>query len=270
MDWSKSKSIFIVVFLILNIFLYTQYINVYKQGQEVEVLGEKTIESNLKEDNITYVTLPTDIEKVSYISGKVRNFEEDELPSSNIVNYDILDDHFVEGTVINPVKLNDSSDEKEFKEFVNLNVYEGAKYKFWRINEEEKYALFFQNVEDRALYYNSSGYLKVYWNDNQEIFKYEQTMLDKIEELEQEENAFPPIQVLQALYSKNLLKSDSRITGIKLGYSTLVQLTQTQVFAPTWEVTVRNADGETEEYFVNAVEGKVIELSVTSMETAAE
>ena len=89
---------------------------------------------------------------------------------------------------------------------------------------------------------------------------------EKIEELEQDENAFPPIQVLQALYSKNLLKADSRITSMKLGFSTLVQLTQTQVFAPTWEVSVRTDEGVTEEYFVDAVEGKVIEVSIDSIE----
>ena len=43
MDWSKSKSIFIVVFLILNIFLYTQYVDVYTQSQKVEVLSKKTM-----------------------------------------------------------------------------------------------------------------------------------------------------------------------------------------------------------------------------------
>ena len=47
---------------------------------------------------------------------------------------------------------------------------------------------------------------------------------------------------------------------MKLGYSTLIQVTQTQVFAPTWEVRVQVADGKEEQYFVNAVEGKVIDI----------
>ena len=59
--------------------------------------------------------------------------------------------------------------------------------------------------------------------------------------------------------AKNLLKPNSQITSMKLGYSTLVQLTQKQVFAPTWEVRVKSPDG-TEEFFINAFEGKVIEF----------
>ena len=264
MDWSKSKSIFIVVFLILNIFLYTQYVNVYTQGQKVEVLGGKTTEAQLKDDNITYITLPNTVDNVSYLSGKMRNFKENELPPNNLVDIDIIEDYIMRATFKNPISLSDSSNETIFKEFANTYVHEGDNYVLWEVNEEQQYALYFQKINDRTLYYNSSGYLKVYWDELDEIYAYEQTMLEKIEEYEQKDSTIPPIQVLQALYSRNLLKADSRIIDMNLGYSTLVQLTQTQVFAPTWEVRVRTADGLTEEHFVNAFDGKVLEIQKSS------
>ena len=264
MDWSKSKSIFIVVFLILNIFLYTQYVNVYTQGQKVEVLGKKTTEAQLKDDNITYSTLPDTVDNVSYLSGKMRNFRENEVSSNSLVDIQIIGDYILRATFKNPISLKDSSSNIDFKDFAGIHVNEGDKYVLWEVNEEQQYALYFQKVNDRTLYYNSSGYLKVYWNKLDEIYAYEQTMLEKVEKLEQKDSTIPPIQVLQALYSRNLLKADSRIIGMNLGYSTLVQLTQTQVFAPTWEVRVRNADGQTEEHFVNAFEGKVLEIQKTS------
>ena len=57
MDWNKTKSIFIGVFLILNIFLYSQYLKSYNESKQLsEGLGEKTkIEAGLKEENITYI-----------------------------------------------------------------------------------------------------------------------------------------------------------------------------------------------------------------------
>lgn len=48
MDWNRTKSIFIFVFLILNIFLYTLYVNRYNEAKDIEVPGEKTIEARLK------------------------------------------------------------------------------------------------------------------------------------------------------------------------------------------------------------------------------
>lgn len=263
MDWSKSKSIFIVVFLFLNVFLYTQYVNVYTQGQEVEILGEKTTEARLKDDNITYITLPETVENVSYLSGKMRNFEENKLPSNNLVNVQIIDDYIVRATFKEPIELKDPLNVENFKEFANTYVHDGNKYVLWEIYEDQQFALYFQTINDRTLYYNSSGYLKVYWNDLNEIYAYEQTMLEKIEQLEQKDSIIPPIQVLQALYSQNLLKPDSHIIDMNLGYSTLVQLTQT-VFAPTWEVRVQNADGVIEEHFVNAFKGKVLEIQKSS------
>ena len=68
------------------------------------------------------------------------------------------------------------------------------------------------------------------------------------------------MQAIEALYNSALLKPNSKVKAIELGYSTLVQLTETQVFAPTWKVQVELEDGTLEEYFVNAVEGRIIEI----------
>lgn len=269
MDWSKSKSIFIFVFLILNVFLYTQYLGVYTQGQQVGVLGEKTIEAELKDDNITYIELPNTIKSVSYISGKVRRFNETDFPENSIMDIEIEDHHLIKATFKVPIELPNTQNQA-LVDFMDYYVDEGDRYVLWEVNEESKYALFFQQINDRTLYYNVSGFVKIYWNEDEEVYKYEQTMLEKIEELEQEEIAFSPIQVIRALYLKNLLSSNSHVTSMSLGYSTLVQLTQTQVFAPTWEVRVRTEDGENEEYFVNAVEGKVIDIQLSSMEKEEE
>ena len=159
MDWSKSKSIFIVVFLFLNIFLYTQYINVYTQGQKVEILGEKTTEAKLKDDNITYITLPETVDNISYLSGQMRNFEENELPINNLIDIQIIDDYIARVTFKNPIAIKDSSDETILKEFANTYVHEGSNYVLWEINKDEQYALYFQMINDRTLYYNNSGYL---------------------------------------------------------------------------------------------------------------
>ena len=85
-------------------------------------------------------------------------------------------------------------------------------------------------------------------------------MLENHEKLEKRKNLMTPLQVLQILDSKNLLKPDSQILKLNLGYSTIVQLTETQVFAPTWEVRIRLEDKSEQVYFVNAVDGKVVDI----------
>ena len=53
---------------------------------------------------------------------------------------------------------------------------------------------------------------------------------------------YSPIEAINTLYSRDYLKKDSTVTNISLGYSTLIQLTKTQVFAPTWRVRVELED----------------------------
>ncbi|GLC90077.1 hypothetical protein LYSBPC_32040 [Lysinibacillus piscis] len=271
MDWNKTKTIFIAVFLILNIFLYMLYLNRYTEAQNVEtqILGEKTIEARLKDDNITYGVLPSNIESATYISAKVHHFTDKDFTNNN-QQVTIKDDVHAVVTFAEPLKLPNINTELSFTEFLKTNVYEGASYALWTIDHEERVAIFFQKANNRMFYYNKRGLLKVYWNAENEITMYEQTMVDNIEEMEQQENVLPPLQILQALYVKGILKQDSHITQVRLGYSALVYLTQTQVLVPTWEVQVKLSDGNVEEYFVNAVDGKMIEIQVDMQEEDLE
>ncbi|KOS61093.1 two-component system regulatory protein YycI [Lysinibacillus agricola] len=269
MDWNRTKSIFIFVFLILNIFLYSLYLNRYNEAQSVEILGEKTIETRLKDDNITYGTLPNSNESATYITGKAHKFKNTDFTDGNQqVNF-ITDTH-IRANFISPVKLRNINDDASFTEFVHANVKEGDSYVLWKVDREERIAIFFQKKSNRMFYYNESALLKVQWNLDDEVTMYEQTMIDNIEEMEQQETVIPPLQIIQTLYNKNLLKSESRIMHMKLGYSTFSNLTQTQVLIPTWEVQVKLSDDEIEEYFVDAIDGKMIEIQGDKQEGEEE
>ena len=271
MDWNRTKTIFIWVFLILNIFLYTQYLESYNEGQKIEVLGGTTeIESQLKEDNITYIALPSNNGSAAYYSGQIKNFSPSEVPFFANQKTEIENNNKLLVTMEKPVKLQENAGRNKFTEFLHSHVHQGDLYTLWDVDEENKVATFFQKVNNVTLYYNVGGYVKIYWNDDERVVAYEQTMLEKHEKLEKQKNLLTPIQVLKVLYGKNLLKPDSQILKMNLGYSTSMQLTQTQVFAPTWEVRVRLSDKSEEVHFVNAVEGKILEIQNDLSEVVEE
>ncbi|KMY33580.1 Two-component system yycFG regulatory protein [Lysinibacillus xylanilyticus] len=270
MDWNRTKSIFIFVFLILNIFLYWMYLNRYNEAQSVEILGEKTIEARLKDDNITYGPLPNSNDSATYITGKVHIFKNTVSDDNQQVRFTDETHAHIRVNFINPVKLRNINDDTSFTDFVHANVREGDSYALWKVDREERVAVFFQKKNNRMFYYNDSAVLKVQWNLDNEVTMYEQTMIDNIEEMEQQETVIPPLQIFQTLYNKGLLKSESRIKQVKLGYSTFSNLTQTQVLIPTWEVQVELSDGEIEEYFVDAIDGKIIEIQGDKQEAEEE
>lgn len=262
MDWNRTKTIFIWVFLILDIFLYTQYLDSYNEGDKIEVLGEgKTkIESQLKEDNITYSALPTNHETAFYYSGQIKKFEPSEVPYFANQQATIENKNKLYVKMVKPVKLQENASRDKYTEFVYGFVHNGDSYTLWDVDEEKREAIFFQKVNGLTLYYNMRGYVKIYWNEDGRVNAYEQTMLENHEKLEKRKSLMTPLQVLQILDSKNLLKPDSQILKMNLGYSTIVQLTETQVFAPTWEIRIRLEDKSEQVHFVNAVDGKIVDI----------
>jgi regulatory protein YycI of two-component signal transduction system YycFG len=249
------------VFFILNLFLYTQYLDTYNKGKKIVVLGETTkIEARLKEDNITYTELPTFNENIPYYSGEIKIFTAGEVPYFTNQNTRIEHENKLVVTMDKPVKLQESATRNKYEEFVHSFVNEGDNYTLWSVDEEKREATFFQKVNNLTLYYNIQGYVKIYWNEENRVYEYEQTMLEKHEKLEKKPKLLTSSQVLQVLYGKNLLKPDSQILKMNLGYSTIVQITQTQVFAPTWEIRIRLADKTEETYFLNAENGKIVDI----------
>ncbi|MCZ8538377.1 two-component system regulatory protein YycI [Paenisporosarcina quisquiliarum] len=267
LDWNKTKTIFIIVFSILNVFLYSLYVDRYKEAQKVEILGETTIEERLQADNIRYESAPENTLKESYVSGNVRVYSPEELKPVENQKYEIFNRTELVATLEKPVALVNLDDSTTFKDFVNKHVFEGMSYELFDVDLEGKKAVFFQTINDRQIYFNQNALLTIYWNEDNEVFKYEQTAFEELDDdFEQTENLLPDERAVEVLYQRNLLKPNSTITKISLGYSTLVQLTETQVFAPTWRVRVELQDGTIEDYFVNAVEGKIIEFNKESEE----
>lgn len=260
MDWNKTKTIFIVVFLILNVFLYSQYLSSYNEAQKVELLIEKKIDAMLQDDNIKYSDLPNVVKTAPYISTKVRKFTIEDFPAAPNLVGEIIDNNKLQVTFKKPIYLGLSVTKDRVNEFVKQYIPTSDAYILWEIDTEKKQAIFFQMVDDKTFYYNVNGYIKLSWNDNNEVTYYEQTMLEKIEALEQQEMILQPLEVLEVLYARNLLKPNSSVTTMNLGYSTFVQIIETQVFTPTWEVRVKLEDGKEEVFFINAVAGKVIDI----------
>lgn len=264
MDWSKTKTIFIIVFSILNVFLYSVYINNYNEEQELEVLGESNIESDLKNANISVGNLPVSTEKVTYVSGKINtfdNFDFDQVTKNQIIT--VSDNMIIEGTMKKPEKL-EALNEKTLTEFLKRTVFKGEEYRLWQINKSAREATFFQVMNDKTIFYNQSATIKVYWSEKGEITKYEQTMFGSLKAVGEKSMLIKPIQAIKTIFEKGYLKDHTTISFVNLGYSTLVPLTETQVLSPTWHIRAmvpdENGRKKQQDFFVNAVDNQILDI----------
>lgn len=271
MDWSRTKTIFIIVFAILNVFLYTLYVSRVTGAKDLETLTapDVNIEEKLEQDRIFIESLPPKVEELGYVSGKLKVFTQKEIDSLANQSAVITDGTRILSTLEEPLKLSDVTKEESYNEFLDSYVLSGNQYVLWEVDEGQREAIFLQTVEDRPIYYTQS-LLTVHFNQDDEIIRYEQRMFEDFEEFNTTKNIVQPTTALNTLYTREMLKQDSAITSIDLGYSTLVQLTETQVFAPTWHIHVELADGQIDHFFINAVEGKVIELHEEEQQNGEE
>lgn len=218
-----------------------------------------SLDDRLEADKITYTNLPKEPTKESYITGKSREFKEEELRTLKNQYASLSDSNTIISKFKDPIVLPKNDKGYYFDEFLRTYVIDGAKYKYWNTDEKEKKIYFFQQYQTKNIFYNKNAALVVDLNDKNEIVSYTQTMLSDVTDMggpNTQEDIITSAKALETLYLKNQIAAGSKITKVEIGYYTVVIPSSlgVQVIAPTWHFVVNNES----DYFVNAIEGQVI------------
>lgn len=234
----------------------------HTEAQNLQVAGKTSVEELLKQENITY-NLPQVVKNnFSYVSANSVSFSAEDLELLEGQDIEIVDSTKLESTFHIDVPIQNAKGEYIFDEFKTKYVWQGAEYELWEVNEDEKKALFFQKANGEPIFYSSNAMLVIHWDNDYKVTHYEQRLLEEFINFNRKKDLITQDEVIGSLATRGYLKHGSEIIGVTLGYSTLVQLTETQVFAPTWNIRVKLEDGEIEDYFINAIEGKVIDFQM--------
>ncbi|MYL29744.1 hypothetical protein GLW03_07905 [Halobacillus halophilus] len=270
MQWGQIKLLFILSFLILDLFLLQQFIE--KQSQDV--LGqistaEENIETELAEDGITIAdgANPQEPGEVSTIKSSGSTFSEEILGQIEDMDEEEQTVEVLNENRVLKVELDDPVPvtEDNVIDKVRSLVPFYSQYSFWGWNEENGVALFFQKANDRTIYFNNSGSLLVTIEDG-EITGYVATMLAFNEgemtiDSEQDGAVIAPLNAVRTLHRQGMLQDGDEVTSMSIGYYTEIFVEPSeekgeQVFAPAWKVTV---NGE-RSHFVYALTGGVIDV----------
>lgn len=258
MDWSKIKTIFIITFLILDVYLLFQFMKT-RDANKYEVAKEASFEEKLKADEIKYVELPKAPIKDQYLSAKSKIFTKGDHEKFKGQSSGFLKEPTkILVTLEKPFQLSSTFEPAELSSFVKDNVLYGDHYQFWEKDDKKNTITYFQQYDNFTLYYNSSGMITFYINTDNQITSYQQSYLEGIEKLTAKEEILQPLKAIETLHQKGVLKPKSKITQIELGYSSLVEVaaSRVQVLVPTWRIVV----DDKKSLFVNAFEGQIIPI----------
>lgn len=271
MQWGQIKLLFILSFLILDLFLLQQFLS--KQGEDelgqISTVAE-SVETDLQENNITVAedAIPDDLPEASEIVSKSDNAFSDEILSQieeiDNSNQQIkLDEkrQVVKVTLDEPVEVTEDTLQDEVDSLIPFS----SQYSYWGWNEEEGAAIFFQAVDNQTVYFNKGGLLLVNIEDS-EITGYVASLLSfsdeesSVNEFNQSDVNLEPLNAIRTLFDNGLIEPGDEVTSMDIGYHTSFDLAPgeengSQVFTSTWKVTV---NGE-RNHFLYALYGTVIE-----------
>ncbi|MBB6454451.1 regulatory protein YycI of two-component signal transduction system YycFG [Salirhabdus euzebyi] len=254
MQWGQIKTIFIICFLILDIYLITQVLA--KESEPGELFNPETtsIREELEEKNINIENIPESSKKATYISASWHSFTEEELQT--IKNQTVMNaGDMIIADFNEPIVLSEDITVEEVTRKVTENILYSDKYVFWGWDEEKNIMLFFQQHNGQPIYYNKGGMLYIQLNEENEMVSYGQTMLEEITLQSEETDVSKPIEAVEVLLENNKIFSGDHISSMELGYHTFFPFDNgVQVFVPTWKVIVNN----NQTHFINAMEGQII------------
>ena len=253
MDWNKTKGLFIVVFLILDVFLLYQFLDF--RAAKLEINKESTIEERLKAEGIKYDGGTQERVSEKTISAKAKEFNKEELAILKDQTFIIDNKRTIRSNLNKPIPIGSGEGKYfELESFINKNVYSGSEYKFWR--KEDSKITYYQTYKGRLLFNNNNGALIFTLNEKGEVISYVQTHLDDIEEFNENQEIIPSVQAVGSLLNAGYLTEGSEVSKGELGFYTLIEVSESNVLVlvPTWHFTV----DKKEDYFVNGIEGQVL------------
>jgi len=271
LDWSKIKNIFIISFLILDLYLIYELFKVVESNEyNVKAETESSVEMRLKADEIEYISLPKNYVEDYYLKAKPKTFTTEDTQKTILSNQAVTINNGteIESFLKEPIKVTEKFAVTDLSSFIKENVLYGDQYQFWKKSNDGSSIVYTQQYKEKNLFENHNAMLTFYINEQNEIYSYTQTYLEEIQELSNAEKIIQPIKAIETLYMKGELPSKSKITAVELGYYTLVPLSDTtQVLNPAWCFVVEGKG----RLYVSAFEGDIVqELNHTTQKKVME
>lgn len=270
MDFRKIEWIFFLVFIGLNIFLFSIYWN--NQHEQSLVTNSNQREDILQRLGNDDIKVKNDIsdshQEGYYLSAEQDNFADLLNNSENQIvsrSYEISDRVLTSyqngGTEFDLKKttssfnrlmkdqtfilngkeytyLSDiSKKDDDLAKIVGAQSYEGIPF----IDETSRITLDVEKIDDQ-----------------EQVTKYTQSRLKDIEPLREKMTLYSEKEILNTLYINNSIPSKSTIMNVYLGYFRTLEVREKNVYVPVWFVKIKMADKTVQIEKVNALNNQVI------------
>ncbi|HCM90375.1 MULTISPECIES: two-component system regulatory protein YycI [Vagococcus] len=272
MDFKRVEGIFLAVFLFLNMFLFY----VYQEGKPKQDTSSsrsisENIEERLKADEIS---LPHSLSSKSK-QGYYLSAEESELvveAKESLKNQEWQVNNsklFSQLPRRNDIDVSDKDEVKKVKAFIaqKQNVIKGDEYVMNAHESSSNKKYVFSQVWEDIPFYDETSQLAIYLSKNEGnrlmVDSYEQTYLNNIEPLRDQQAIVSEREAVISLYTNNSLQPGSKIKWIDLGYTRIFTIRGKNVYVPAWFIAVESSKNSVKTERVDAFSGSIISSNVS-------
>ncbi|AME08797.1 MULTISPECIES: two-component system regulatory protein YycI [Gemella] len=259
MNWNKIKTMFIYLFIALNVMLLGFYVyTVYKN--KVEIVQEKeVIERAMKNDGIKIEENQPKKENLGYINVTGSNFKDIKKETGGLkLEIETVDKYSkLKGTLDTAITNIDKNNYRaELDTFLAEKYKAGNHYMFSSYDATEKTVTYEQIIDGVRVFDNKNARLVFKVEANGDIKSFEQTAVTNIRK-DKNETLVTQSQAINRLYHEDLIPKDSRVKAT-LGYYTYISQTENQVLIPTWYVEIVSKNDVVKKYYVDAIELNIL------------
>ncbi len=278
MNWSKTKNIFIICFLLLDVFLAYQ---LFLRQQSAQDQSSNQVQENfneyVKDKNIKINTqLPDRNPSVHFLSGAYVNFtnsSDQDLQQKltalagpqkkPIQTFSFgTDKTILQSTFSSKVPFPKTQSGQQ--SFLTQYVYQGDNYRFWSYDKADQIYKFIQTYNGHPVFSMVNGKLNTLdvslTKDGNYITGYVQSYIT-VKPGKPAKLGVQPMDALQKLWNNNKLQAIDQptIEKMELGYINISENNdqpQTLSYLPAWYVEVKTKD-VLNQYFVTGINGEI-------------
>lgn len=252
MNWSRTKSIFIVAFLILNSFLGYQLWEKQTNKIELAQIYENSIDELLLLKNIVLeTTLSVEQPEMSQLNAQFLRYQFEDI--SQIEGQTLVFDRDQIISKFNtPIPLPDPwSPEEFYEQVVEEEVLYGEQYKLDQQTESE--IIYLQQVEEHPVFISTLVFQK---NEEQDVTRGYRQIYYHIINQGTEQRVISSFTSIRSLLDNQIIPSYSVINDVDLGYYGQVYDADSQVLTPVWRIAIEHEENRLIIY-VNAITGAI-------------
>lgn len=270
MDFKKIENIFLITFLLLNIYLLVSYFNRNDIQQATSAPGQVNLIREMEQIGIELPTLQEEERDIFYVQADNNQLLEENVDQLENQAGSVAEDGSLYTSILSdPIEIEGNPDDGFTEaDYANLDAFIqsgsvlfGEEYTYLRYDRSQNRFVYAQEVEGIPVADGTSE-ISLFYGSNRNIISYQQTYAGPMMPQGSSQAVITDRQAIEVLFQNGEISSNSVVGQPILSYYRTLHLEDLSMYGPVWYVPITDGSGE-KILRVDALERTIISDPVT-------